>query len=102
MKKQLALIALAIGISLVSAQTPTLTVPSGGTGIGTIPNQYILAGSSTLRTQAVSTTTLYNWLNIQTGITNAYASSTFPSFTYASNTYYFASNPNGYITSSAP
>lgn len=33
-----------------------------------------------------------------TGITNAYASSTFPSFGYASSTFYQASNPNGYTS----
>jgi len=42
-----------------------------------------------------------DWSTFNNKVSNAYASSTFPSFTYASSTYYFASNPSNYISLSS-
>lgn len=54
MKKFLFSLVLLVSLipSFASAQ---LTVPQGGTGLTTIPTNYVLMGSTTLRTQAVST-----------------------------------------------
>lgn len=62
----------------------------GGTGTSTIPSiGQVLVGQSNGTYAPVATSSL--------GIT--IDTSTFPTFTYASSTYYFASNPDGYIGS---
>ena len=53
---------LGIGILYASAE---LSVPAGGTGLTSVPNNYILVGSSSPnRLQAISTTSLASLLNL--------------------------------------
>ena len=100
---------------LVSAQT---ALYSGGTGLGTSTAGDLLVGtSSTLRysrlpiglagtvLQASSTAPFkMTWVATSSlgilggGITNLYASTTFPSFTYATATYYLNTNPSNFIS----
>ena len=98
-------------VTSVSALTPTgLTVSSTTCTTNCILNFTLTSGYVIpLSASTTQWNTFYNASN--TLVTFNYASSTFPSFTYGSSThpsfgygsstYYLASNPSGYITSSA-
>jgi len=85
-----------LGLSVLFAYGAINPISSPQIGTGA-SNGYVLQTNGATSTW-VSTSTLGFSGG---GITNAYASNTFPSFLYGSSTYYFASNPDGYITSAA-
>ncbi len=90
MKKLFLSFLLSMGM-IVSAYAQT-NVPQGGTGITSVPDKYILMGSTTLRLQAVSTTTLAYLLNVAKSVGSQYA------IQFASSTAgFFDSNPVFYF-----
>ena len=98
-------------VTSVSALTPTgLTVSSTTCTTNCILNFTLTSGYVIpLSASTTQWNTFYNASNTLVTFNYAsstfpsftYSSSTFPSFTYGSSTYYLASNPSGYITSSA-
>lgn len=83
-----------------------MTVPTGLTVSG---NPITAAGTLAVALQGgyiipliASTTQWSNFYNASnTFVTFTYASSTYPSYSYGSSSYYLATNPSGFITSSA-
>ena len=86
-------------INGVATTTFTFSTSTTGTdfNVSTTTNTIIfnLPTASVSNRGALSPT---DWSTFNNKVSNAYASSTFPSFSYASSTYYFASNPSNYIT----
>lgn len=87
--KKILLSILTAAMMLAAPAYAQTTVPQGGTGVTSIPDKYIMMGSTTLRTQSVSTTTLSTLMDI-VGQARAAISSSITGITYTPGTGVFS------------